>query len=786
MFITGGCLMNIEVTAGLTIAPFFGSSVFVWGSVIGVFMAGLSLGYAVGGRLAERSQRLLLLSALLLASGLLVLLVPWYGKTVSRLLLGFDAPSSLSPALPLAAAALLYFPPTALLGMISPVAVRIRAKEVRRVGSVVGRLYSWNALGSVAGGLVTTFILAPFLGTRAILTGCALVLIAAAFAVQVRFPKVEPPRHRAKKPPSLSKLKPVPGLLILVFACGVVTMSFEVIAGAQIAPYFGSTVFAWGSVISIFLVAMTLGYRLGGKMVDRRPSMKRLSAIVIVAGFLLLLLPLVTPAVCQAIKTISFGSKANVIRPLFAAGLLFFCPTLLLSMVAPFSVRLATEKLDSVGGVAGRLYALSTLGNMAGVLLTTFVLIPLLGKTRIFETAGMITLLSALFALFSDRRARGLSQPRVIAMLIIALAAGLLTVAKPELIPLADADERVEGTTKGWSILSMKGHGDYFRLRRLIDEAESPYHHIAVIEERAGENGESFVSDQGKRFETLFSPAPFTNLRKLKFDQFTQSSIILDNKAFIRQPLESGTTYTDMLHLPFVFNPDIHDVLIIGGGGGVVPMIFKHAYSVSIDVVEIDPAVVKVARKWFGLEQDAKLRIFVQDGRMFICKTRKLYDLIILDVYTAGDRIPFHLTTHEFLLLLRDRLQPDGIAVINLISALKGSKSQLFWAEFKTFQQVFGADHVYVFPERLSNLGPLEDPRNIILVATGPKRTKLSATEIVESARRLKAEKRIPIASIPQHASRMLTEKELSGLHQDAPLLTDDYAPVDMMMVSLD
>jgi spermidine synthase len=241
-----------------------------------------------------------------------------------------------------------------------------------------------------------------------------------------------------------------------------------------------------------------------------------------------------------------------------------------------------------------------------------------------------------------------------------------------------------------------------------------------------------------------------------------------------------------MLHLPYVFHPEMQDVLIIGGGAGVVPMIFRRAYPVSIDVVEIDPAVVKVAEKWFGLRADERMRIFAQDGRMFIHNARKQYDLIIIDVYTAGDRIPFHLTTREFLLELKAALRPQGIVLINLISSLTGFKSELFWAELKTCQSVFGADHVYVFPEKISNSGPLDDSRNIMLLATGPAHKPMTPPEIAAAARRLVDEKRIPIPSIPRHASNMIDSKELSRIQRDAPLLTDDYAPVDMMMMRLD
>jgi spermidine synthase len=785
MFIGGGSLMSLEIIAGLTIAPFFGSSVFVWGSVIGVFMGALSLGYLVGGRLAERSQKPRNLALMLLLSGLTVLLIPWYGGAVCRALLESQLPSSFSVALPFAASLLLYFVPTALLGMITPFAVRLAARNLSGVGAVVGSLYAWNAFGSVTGGLATTFILSTLFGTRAIHAGSALLLIAASVVFWIGVGDgATPPivRHA----PFRKKSRPFPGLFTLVFTCGVVMMSFEIIAGAQIAPYFGSSVFVWGSVISTFLIAMTLGYRWGGKMVDRRPSVNRLVTIVASAGFLLLLLPMATPSVCETVQSMPFGDRLNILRPLLASFFLFFAPTMLLTMIAPFAVKLSASEVDSVALLAGKLYGLSTLGNVGGILLTVFLFIPLIGKTHTLELTGAISIFSALFALFLHNREKHRSQPRLIPILLVAATAALVSVAKPEATPLADAEERMVGETKGWTIIQAKQHSEYIVLRRLLDHAESPYHTITVFDEKSVEPGQTLVSEQGERFYVRFTTSHGSR-RKLKFDRFTQTSLFLtDDGSALRRPYESASIYTDMLHLPYVFYPEVQDVLMIGGGAGAVPMIFRQAYPVSIDVVEIDPAVVKVAEKWFGLKGDEKLSIFAQDGRMFVHNAGKEYDLIIIDVYTAGDRIPFHLTTREFLLEVKARLRPQGIVLINLISSLTGSKSALFWAELKTFQNVFGVDHVYVFPESVSNSGPLETSRNIMLIATGPAQKHMTGSEITASARRLVDEKRIPIPTIPRHASNMLDSKALSRIQRDAPILTDDYAPVDMMMMRLD
>lgn len=109
-------------------------------------------------------------------------------------------------------------------------------------------------------------------------------------------------------------------------------------------------------------------------------------------------------------------------------------------------------------------------------------------------------------------------------------------------------------------------------------------------------------------------------------------------------------------------------ILVVGLGGGALPQFLRFAYpQARIDVAEIDPAVVRVAERYFGLQQDAQLRVQVGDGRAFIEKAAAgSYDIIILDAYGAGSQAPPHLITQEFLRAVRTALRPDGVAVSNL------------------------------------------------------------------------------------------------------------------------
>jgi len=792
VFSVGACMMCIQVVGAMAIAPYFGSNVFVWGSVIIVFMAALSLGYLLGGRVGDRHPSPRLLSLFAATAGVLVALIPVATPLVGRLLIGTGPGRLAERLLPLVAGTLLYFIPSVLLGMCVPIAVRIASTALKSLGRVVGRMYALNALGSVVGTLVGTLVLEPLLPKPVIFwcSSATLLLVAlVCFLLMRELRPAVPPAPQGV----LEKVHPVAGLRPLVFICGMVFMSMELLGGALIAPYFGSNIFVWGGVITVFLAALSVGYRTGGWLADRSPRMMTLATVVVAAGISTLLIPLAAPMVCSSLYSLSFGPSLNLIRPLLACLILFAVPTVLFAMVAPFAVRLATEQVGEVGGVAGRLYALSTLGNMVGIMATTYVLIALIGKTWLLLGAGFISVAVAVFAVMANNRARGETrQPVMVSIMLLLAVLALAWVPKPPLVPLIDGDETWEGTYeaagKVWNVIGHKTVPSYFLLRRIAVERESPYHHIAVMEQMKLPVGEPIRTLEGRDIH-VGNTMDFGNRRDLRFDQYIESSVLLtDDASAIRRPYTSGTTYSDMLHLPLVFNPDAKDILIVGGGGGVVPVIFKELYpDARIDVVEIDPVVADVAIKWFGMELDDRLRLHVQDGRMFIHNATKKYDAVLLDAYTAGGRIPAHLTTREFLTEVRNRVRPRGVVLMNVISAVEGPASRLFRAELKTFREVFGPDSVYVFPkEQYASWDP-QRSRNIMLLATGsaePRRW--SREDVVRESERLLAAGRLKMPSLPRYAGQMLTPAQLNSVRQDdVPLLTDDYAPVDMMMVDV-
>ncbi|HET7855210.1 MAG TPA: fused MFS/spermidine synthase, partial [Gaiellaceae bacterium] len=180
VFLSGGVLLGVELAASRVLAPFFGNSIFVWGALIGVVLAGLSVGYWTGGVLADRIPApQLLLFVLALGAGA-TLLVPIVDDTVLEAIVRWDPGPRLNPLL---AAIVLFGVPSVVLATATPIAVRLRARSLASVGKTAGRLFAVSTAGSIVGTFVTAFWLIPELGTNQLLGIMATALFAAAAVV---------------------------------------------------------------------------------------------------------------------------------------------------------------------------------------------------------------------------------------------------------------------------------------------------------------------------------------------------------------------------------------------------------------------------------------------------------------------------------------------------------------------------------------------------------------------------------------------------------------------------
>ena len=190
-------------------------------------------------------------------------------------------------------------------------------------------------------------------------------------------------------------------LYSLVFLAGVGTLATEIAASRLLAPYFGNSTVVWANVIGLVLASLSLGYWLGGKLADRRPDPRVLGGVVAGAAVLVALTPFVArPFLDLTVEGLDEVSTGAAIGSFFGVLILFAPPVVLLGMVAPFAIRLGLERIESAGAVAGRLYAVSTIGSLVGTFLSALVAIPLIGTQRtLLASAALLALAAALAAL---------------------------------------------------------------------------------------------------------------------------------------------------------------------------------------------------------------------------------------------------------------------------------------------------------------------------------------------------------------------------------------------------
>jgi len=509
----------------------------------------------------------------------------------------------------------------------------------------------------------------------------------------------------------------------IVFLCGASLMGLELLGARVLAPTMGNSIFVWGSVISSFMIALSLGYWLGGRAADRWGSTHSLGVVIGGAGIATALAPLVSAACLE--WTATLGPRLG---PLVATTLIFFVPALLLAMVSPMGVRLAASKgLARIGRSAGSLYAVSTAGSIVGTLATSFWLIPLMQVNPLIVGIGFLLTLVALLSLWLSPEAEPGRPPHELgfrsASIVLALAmAGTVASLGMFLHVQQPATTNAEG-------------------EQILFRADTQYHQITVTEAN--------------------------NIRMLRFDRSTQSAIDLTDG------YTSTIAYPNYLHLALTLKPDARRVLVLGlGGGAITKRMWRDYPEMRIDSVEIDPVVVDVAQRYFGLPEDERLSVTVADARRYVQTTPETYDIIIVDAYYA-DSLPFHLTTTEFFREIKKRLSPDGVVAYNVISPVGGENSDLFRSMYRTATGVY--DHLWVFPIGIGGDRSVGVNRNIIVLATD---TDVSQAEVLGRIEN-RLDGRVTIGGFEQFGLDLWTDVVPVA---DVPELTDAHAPTDSLI----
>lgn len=498
-------------------------------------------------------------------------------------------------------------------------------------------------------------------------------------------------RTRSAEPPAASGGVPRGRLAALVAVVGASSLGGEIAAARLLAPWFGDSTLIWANTIATVLLALSAGYWLGGRLADRDPSVANLSRIVLAAAALFALVPFIAgPFLRVSVDALDSVEAGAFVGSLIAVLVLIALPMLLLGTVAPYAVRLAVVRIEEAGRVTGRLYAISTLGSLAGVFLSALLLIPFLGTRRTFLVFALALAVVAVVSL-----------GRRFALAPLALAALIA-------IPV--------GTVKA------TGSG------RVIWEQETPYQYARVVEDPDGER--RLELNEGLAVHSVYKPGAWL----------------------------TGNYWDEFLVLPLAARATPpRSVAILGNAAGTTARAYGHYFpETRVDGVEIDGALNDVARELFDL-RGPRLQLHTEDGRSFLRGSERRWDAIFVDAYRQP-YVPFHLATREFFALVRERLAPGGVVLVNVGHPERSDALE------RTLSTTMGDVFAHVGRD------PSQDVNTVLLASDQP----ISATAMGARARsELPAELR-PVASA--------TAGRLAPALTGGTVYTDDRAPVEWLI----
>ncbi len=283
--------------------------------------------------------------------------------------------------------------------------------------------------------------------------------------------------------------------------------------------------------------------------------------------------------------------------------------------------------------------------------------------------------------------------------------------------------------------IPLQSHGSHKPFTETIYEVNSLYQFIMVDEDLMG----------GQRYILV-------NTKK----DNPQGGIYIDD------PDRLMFEYTRLAFTSLVYlDSEPEEVLFVGLGAGVMPRYFNRFYpDARVDAVEIDPEIFHIAKKYFYFQEKDNMKVHIMDGRMYVKRTKKKYDMIFLDAY-RGEQIPFHLTTVEFLRELKGRLKKGGVVVSNILSE---SNNKYFWSMVKTYRKEFKS--LYIFKGK--------DEGNFIFVAM-PGDVHMENDAFLARAEKIQLSKGLDIdlKNLPWTSPSW-------DYGKDSKVLTDDFAPVNL------
>jgi spermidine synthase len=503
----------------------------------------------------------------------------------------------------------------------------------------------------------------------------------------------------------------------VAFVSSMCIMVVELVAGRLIARHVGSSLYTWTSVIGVVLAGIAIGNSAGGRLADRYRPASALGIVFSLASLFCFAVP--------GLNSIA-GNWGFLLRQEWATRIalhvfmVFFLPSAVLGCIGPMAAKMALDVGRETGRTVGNVYAWGALGSIVGTFLTGFYLIAKMGTIAVIVSAGL-----------------GLAM--------VAVLFGART-----LVPYfwgAAALCLIGASLGPWPWAQKFGTKIGFRRERysnVLYTDESQYSFIQIEEE---------------------SDPPGT--RSLSLDHLIHSYYVPDNPNDLQYDYEK--VYASITE-DAIGSPSGASALFIGGGGFVFPRYLLSRWPQSyVEVAELDPRVTEAAFRAFGLPRHTPMHIFNLDARNHVDDLLRRkhagervpsFDLIYGDAFNHYS-VPYHLTTLEFNLKLRELMSPNGVYMINVIDIY--ASGQFLGGILNTFAKSF--PHVYAF-STVEN-GPSEEPdrRDTFVVVGSMQPLQGNPLKPGVGASELK----------PEH---------FNALRQRSHnvVLTDDYAPVEQML----
>ena len=664
LFFSGASGLVYEITWMRRLTHVFGSSTLAVSTVLAAFMGGLALGSFLFGRIVDRRPQsaLLLYGLLEIGIGLLALSMPLLFQVAGATYLGLYPPLEDLPWLffvvqfVLVGAAILL--PTLLMGGTLPVLVRGLVARLEDLSQRSGSLYAANTLGAGAGAAITTYSLLPTLGVFRTELVAVVLNIAVGAAVLLAFRGRREPGEAAAAARAAGDAEEVAAplsprtrtLLLGTALLGFSAMVYEVAWSRLLALVLGSSVYAFGTMLLVFLLGLSIGSALFSRLHPRHaPLVFVLSAAAnCVCGLIgILLVPHLPAIFLTELARVRDSFLLQQLHQVFVGALLVLPCAVLFGLAFPAVITGATDALRAAGRGVGRVTAYNTVGTVVGAFLAGFVLVPALGL-RATLTVGLMTTAGA-------------------ALLALSLV--------PATLPTLQ-----RGVVSGVAVTLL-----------LSVLAPSWPHEILL-------SGAAYFGGLGATPEEFLAGARDSKL--LFYEDGIATSISVDEKNGIRLYRSNGKTDAssdpgDMAnqlllgHIPMLLHPDPKEVFILGMGTGVTAAAVARYPVTSIEIVDIEPASRRAAA-YFEPENrrvvaDPRTHFIAADGRNALLARGKNYDVIISDpsdVWVAGVG---NLFTREFYELAREHLRKDGVMVQWFhMHALQPENMKLIVATFRS------------------------------------------------------------------------------------------------------